>query len=354
VCADGGVDPPSVIADLGELTMTRGFDSIRGRRFARLGVLLVPAMLVVAACGASATPSPSPADAYQVVSQAIQAPMDQIKVQVGVHSTGGSSDISIDPSDIQIVLDTKAGKANVHLALPVSALGAEATQLQALGVTGDTLDLDVIYDGSALYAKSPLAATLIPMLTVQSGTPVTGDLTGWLRLGTAEDFAGLVGSLGAFASAAPEVSAAPSGLADLDPAQLKTELENAGVVVSYVGTETRNGVDSDHLTLTVDQSKLKSSPLASQLPSSQLGQLGDMVSGDTLSADVWLDRSDGRLNEADLHVASSDGSKTDVTILVSVPDSAAFDAPTDYTDVPIVPLITTLMQQFGGSLLPTP
>ena len=333
--------------------MTRRTTSFHVRS-ARLGILLLLAMLASAACGASATPSPSPADAYQAASRAIQAPMDQIEIQVGVQSTGGTNDISIDPSSIQLVLDTKAGKANLHLSLPLSALGSDAAQIQALGVTGDTLDLDVIYDGSALYAKSPLAATLIPMLSLQSGTPITGDLTGWLRLGTADDFAGLVGSLGAIASAAPEASPAPSGLADLDPEQLKTELENAGVTITYVGTESRNGADSDHLTLTVDQSKLETSPLASQLPSSQLGQIEGLVGGGTLSADVWLDRSDGRLNEADLHIGSSDGSKTDVTILVSVPDSASFDAPSDYTDVPVVPLITTLMQTFGGSLLPTP
>jgi hypothetical protein len=329
--------------------MTRGLDSIRMRRLVRPGVLLVLVMLVAAACGASATPSP--ADAYQAAARAIKAPMDQIKIQVGVASTGGTTDISIDPGAIQLVLDTKAGKANVHLSLPVAALGSDATQLLALGLTGDTLDLDLIYDGSALYAKSPLAATLLPLLSAQSGSPITGDLTGWLRLGTADDFASLADLFGATASGAPNASAAPSDLANLDPGQLKTELENAGVVITYVGTENRNGVDSDHLTLTVDPAKLASSPLTSELPGSQLGQIQDLTSGDTLSADVWLDQSDGRLNEADLHIGSSDGSKTDVTILVSVPDSTAFDAPSDYTDVPVMPLLTTLMQTFGGSLL---
>ncbi len=329
--------------------MTRGLDLIRGRRFGRPGLLLLLVMLVAAACGASATPSPSPADAYQTAGRAFQAPMDQVKVQLGIQSTGGSSDISIDPSAIQLVLDTKAGKASVHLSLPVAALGSDATQLQILGVTGDTLDLDVIYDGTALYAKSPLAATLIPMLTAQSGQPITGDLTGWLKLGTADDFAAIADSLGGMASAAPDASAMPSPLAGLDPAQLKSELESSGVTLSYVGTESRNGADSDHLTATVDPSKLASSPLANQIPS-QLGQLQNMASGDTLSADLWLDRSDGRLNEVDLHAGSSDGSKTDVTILVSVPDSASFDAPAASTDVPIVPMLTNLLQTFGGSL----
>ncbi len=330
--------------------MTRGLDLIRGRRFVRPGLLLLLVMLVAAACGASATPSPSPADAYQTVGRAFQAPMDQVKIQLGVHSSGGSNDISIDPSALQLVLDTKAGKANIHLSLPVAALGSDATQLQALGVTGDTLDLDVIYDGTALYAKSPLAATLIPMLTAQSGQPITGDLTGWLKLGTADDFAGLADSLGGLASTAPDASAAPSPLGNLDSAQLKTELENSGVTLTYVGSESRNGVDSDHLTASVDPSKLASSPLADQIPAGQLGQIQDLTSGDTLSIDMWLDRSDGRLNELDLHVGSSDGSKTDVTILVSVPDSTSFDAPATSTDVPIVPLLTTLMQTFGGSL----
>jgi hypothetical protein len=336
--------------------MIRGFNSIRGRRPVRLGLLLALAALVVAACGASASPSPTPGDAYQVAQRAFDASMDQLQVQVGVQSTGGTNDISIDPSAIQLVLDTKAGKGSLHLSLPVSALGSDATQLQALGVTGDTLDLDILYDGTALYAKSPLAATLVPMLAAQGGQPVTGDLTGWLRLGTADDFAGLVDSLGVTpgASGAPDASALPSGLGDLDPAQLKSELEDAGVVVTYVGSESRNGADSDHLTVTVDSQKLANSPLAKQLPASDLGQIQDIAGGDTLSADVWLNRSDGRLNEVDLHAASSDGSKTDITVLVSVPGATALDAPTDYTDVPVVPMLTTLMQTFGGSFLPTP
>src|SRR4029078_7541783 len=103
---------------------------------------------------------------------------DQIKLSIGMTTTGTESDISVKPEDIQIALDTKAGKGAFHVSLPKSALGSEAASLAQLGGTGDTLEIDVLFDGESLYAKSPIAATLLPMLMAQTGTPLTGDLTG--------------------------------------------------------------------------------------------------------------------------------------------------------------------------------
>jgi hypothetical protein len=333
--------------------MIRGSTTRAVRRLARLGAPLAAVALVLAACGGSSA-TPATTDPYEIAVRAIHAPMDQVQVEVGIKTSGTASDVTIDPGAIQIVADTKAGKASVHLSLPASALGSDLAPLAAMGGSSGTIDLDVLYDGQALYAKSPLAATLLPMLMSQSGQTISGDLTGWLRLGTAEDFASLAGGLGGLpgASGSPGASASPN-LASLDATQLKTQLDDSGVTLTYAGSESHNGANADHLTATVDQTKLSSGPLASQLPS-QLGQVEGLVGSQTLTADLWLDQSSGRLTELDLHGAGSDGSTTDVTVLVSVPGSAAFDAPSSYTDVPIVPLLTQLMQTFGGSLLPTP
>lgn len=321
-----------------------------GRRLGRLVVPLAMVALAVGACGSS---TPANTDPYDLAVKAMHAQMDQVKVQLGLKTSGSSNDMSIDPGAIALVLDTKATKASFHLSLPVSALGSDAAQLKALGVTGDTLDLDVLYDGQALYAKSPLATTLVPLLFAQSGQTITGDLTGWLKLGTAADFEALVAGIGGtlIPSPAPGASASP-GLTDLDAAQLKTELEGSGVVLTYAGTEQRNGVDSAHLTATIDGQKLASSPMAKELPVAQLGQVEALASGGTLTADIWLDRSSNRLNELDLHITGKDSSKTDLTVLVSVPDSTAFDAPATSTDVPVAPLLSTLLKSFGGLLLP--
>ena len=76
--------------------------------------------------------------------------------------------MTIPPEAIEVVVDTKAGKGSLHLALPVAALGDQAASLGALGVTGDKLELDAIFDGQGLYVKSPIASKVLPLLMLQS------------------------------------------------------------------------------------------------------------------------------------------------------------------------------------------
>ena len=236
-----------------------------------LALVAVPVALVVAGCSsAPATTAPAAAaDAYTVAGTVLDAPLDRLKIQVGVTTTGENA-VTIPPEAIEVVVDTKAGKGSLHLALPVAALGDQAASLGALGVTGDTLELDAVFDGQGLYVKSPIASKVLPLLMLQSGQVPAGDLSGWLKLGTAQEFEGLLGGLNAM----PSGSAGPvDELKNLDPAQLKQKLEEAGVVVTYVGPEQRNGVDAEHLTLTLDPAKLAASDIAKQLPAGQLGQI---------------------------------------------------------------------------------
>ena len=309
----------------------------------RLALAAMPLALVVAACGAApATTAPAAADAYEVAGTAFDAPLDRVKVQVGVTTTGSDA-ITIPPEAIEVVVDTKAGKGSLHLALPVAALGDQASSLSALGVTGDTLELDAIFDGQGLYVKSPIASKILPLLMLQSGQTPAGDLTGWLKLGTAQELEGMVGALGAM----PSASAGPADeLKNLDPAQLKQKLEEAGVIVTYVGTEQRNGVEAEHLTLTVDPAKLAASDIAKQLPADQLNQITGAAGAGSLSADVWLDKATGRPAEIDIHAAEG-SDKADITILVSDPGDVALTAPAPFTEVPIGPLVQSLMQMVG-------
>ena len=318
--------------------------SRRGRRLGFLSAVGAGLALVVAACGAStATPTPAPpADAYAVVSKAVSAPMDKVKLNVGLTTTGASP-VTIDPKSIELVVDTKAGKGSFHLSLPKSIAGSSASALP-----GDTIDLDVLFDGQAVYAKSPLAATFLPLLLSQTGQQVPGDLTGWIKLGTAEELGGLVGGLAGGASAAPSTPA----MASFTPDQLKDELEKAGITVTLVGTEQHNGVDADHVTIAVDPSKLENSDITKNLPAGQLGQLKDLAGQGTLTGDLWFDHASGRLSEADINVADKSGSETaKVTLLVSDPGDVSFDAPANAVEVPITPLLQVLMQ-LGGGMLP--
>jgi hypothetical protein len=315
------------------------------RRTGLFAALLSVLALLLAACGATATPSPVP-DPASVVARAVVAPMDRVKVQVGVEATADGETISIDPSQVEAIVDTAAGKGSFHLSLPKAMLGDDAAMLP---VIGDTIDLDVLFDGDALYLKSPLAANLLPMLLAQSGQPVPGDLTGWIKLGTAEELAGLAQGLGGMVAPSAEASLSP--FASATPEEIAQQLADAGITVTYVGTEPRNGVDSDHLAIAVDLEKLAASDFAQGVPGGDVGQLEDLADAGTLSADAWFDRATGRVNEIAINVAG-DGETGTITFLVSDPGDVSLDAPADAVEVSIMPLIQTLMQSFGG--LPTP
>jgi hypothetical protein len=332
--------------------MDREFRRSRGRGVGLVVALALLSLLIAACGGGSATPTPAAVtDPSEIVARAVAAPMDQVEVKVGIKTSGSTSgDISIDPDSLVVTIDSQAGKGSFHLSLPASALGSDASMLGVLGATGDTIDLDVLYDGQAVYAKSPLAATLLPLLMAQSGQTISGDLTGWLRLGTADDFAALGGTLGVLPGASPGASAVPEALPSLDPQQLQADLAASGVTLTYAGTESHNGVDADHLTMTIDGQKLASGPLASDMPSIGSSQLQDLANAGTLTADAWFDHSTGRVMEIDLNGTDNSGATFAVTILVSTPSSTSLDAPSSYTDVPIGPLLQTLMQSFGGSL----
>jgi hypothetical protein len=334
------------------LNDTMHLPSIRGNRLRRgLAFAALPLALVVAACGATPTaPTAAPvADAYTAAGKVFDAPLDRVKINVGVTATGEQA-IEIKPEAIEVVIDQSTGKGSVHLSIPADALGSDAAALGALG-GGDTIDIDALFDGQAVYVKSPLAATLLPFLAMQGMQLPSGDLSGWLKLGTAEELSGITGMLGQM----PEASGNPANeLKDLDPAELQQKLEDAGVTVTVVGQEQRNGVNSTHLLLNVDLKKLEASDLAGKLPTDQVPGLGDAAANGTLSADVWLDASTGRPNEIAIH--AGDGTdKADITVLISDPGDVSLDAPTTFVEVPIAPLLAPLMEQFGGALgSPTP
>ena len=271
--------------------------SIRGaRRRGALALAALPLALVVAACGAATPSAPAAAaDAYTSASKVFDAPLDRVKINVGVTASGEQA-IDIKPEAIELVIDQATGKGSVHLSIPSKALGSDAAALGALG-GGDTIDVDALFDGKGLYVKSPLAATLLPFLAMQGMQLPSGDLSGWLKLGTAEELSGITGMM----SGMPESSSNPANeLKDLDPAALKQHLEDAGVTVTVVGREQRNGVDSDHLLLNVDLKKLEASDLAGKLPTDQVPGLGDAAASGTLSADVLAGRLD-RAPERDRH-----------------------------------------------------
>ncbi len=164
----------------------------------------VVALVAAAAIGLLAACSSQPAstDPYQVVDQATHATYgDLVQANLGVDVTGSQA-VHVDPSAMQLVVDTKSGKADLAVSVSLDALQVDAATRAQLGLTGSTLDLDVRYDGTALYTKSPLLAPMLTALVAGSGS-TPGDYSGWVRLGTTAELAALAGGL------VPQVSLPP-------------------------------------------------------------------------------------------------------------------------------------------------
>jgi hypothetical protein len=302
---------------------------------------LAIAAIVLAGCGGTTLTDP-----YQIVDKSASATYDVVQVNVGFSATGSGQPVTVDPKSIQVIADQKNAKAEIKISLPIAQLGADAAALAQLGITGDNLDLDVVYDGQALYAKGAVLTTLLSMLLTQAGvTP--GDLSGWLRLGTKDEFEALAGQL------APSALPSMAPVASHDAASIKKGLDALGITLTYVGAEKRANKDTAHLSVVVDAAKLTSSPAFSDVPSSQADTVKTALQQVAISADAWIDSSSYRLVEIDLHVTPKDGStgKVDVTVLVSQPtDTSGLAAPSPYTAVPLSQLVTQLLQTFGQGL----
>src|SRR5579862_427911 len=264
------------------------------RRLFTAGLISVIAMVAVACSGTTTT-----ADPYQLAFNAKNAGWDQVQVDLALSVQNGSDSINLQPGAVRLVVDTKAGKGLFHVSLPVSALVPSvvpsASDLAQFGVTGDTIDLDVLWDGSALYVKSPLAPSLVTLLMASTGgTAPQGDLTGWLKLATAADFASL-GALAGGAGGAAGASTAPMASIG-SAADLKAVLTDAGVTLTYVGTEQHAGTNADHLSVQVDWQKLAASGAATN-PSTQaeVQQVISAAQNATFTIDLWLDHSSSRI-----------------------------------------------------------
>jgi hypothetical protein len=316
------------------------------------------ALVVLSACGSK----PAVTDPYQVVDQATTATYgDLVQANLGIDVSGSGQDVHVDPSALQLIVDTKAGKADVAVSLPMDALQLDAATRTQMGLTGSTLDLDVRFDGTALYTKSPLLQTLLTALVMQSGgTP--GDYSGWVRLGTVEELGALAAGLVPQVSLPPVASAGPFG--SHDAASLRTNLEGAGITLTYVGQEQRSGHSADHLTATIDVSKLRNSPMGANLTGSQISQVEDALAQVDLTTDLWFAADSHKLTEIDLTAVGkagaaasaqiASGDKVAFTLLLSTPaDASALTAPANYTEVPLGPIIQSLLKSFGGGLFPS-
>ncbi|HET7182771.1 MAG TPA: hypothetical protein VFI15_11110 [Candidatus Limnocylindrales bacterium] len=310
------------------------------RKLLSLGTAALFVMLV-AGCGNNASSDP-----YQLVLDTRNSTQNQVQIDIGAGVTSAGTTVTLDPGAIRIVIDSAAGKGSFHLSLPAAALNVGADELAQLGITGSTIDADVLYDGQALYAKSPILGTLLTLFSAQGGiTLPSGDLTGWLKLLTKADLDTLGMGAAGSATAAPTTAT--------DAATLKTDLNNAGITLTLAGTETKNGANAAHITVAVDVNKfLDSGMVPSTVQKGQLDQLREAAKTATVTGDLWVDSASKHLVEMDIHITSTgtDAGTANLTVAFSTPSSPDFTAPATSVEVPTMQIVGQLIQMFGASL----
>ncbi len=293
-----------------------------------------------AGCTGTATVDP-----YAVTTRAFQAGWDQVQVSVGMSVTAAGQTIAIPPAAMRLVVDGVAGKALVTVSIPASTLGVPGA-FARLGLSGDSLTFDAVYDGEALYARSAVMGPALRQLFAGSSALPSGDLTGWLRLVQRSDLEKL--GAGSAGPALPAIPAPPSGSTPPSPdgAPLRQTLDSVGIGLSYAGEEQRDALDTDHVHGTVDWNKLVNSPAASSVPQTEVDQLRAMAASMSTTFDLWADRATGRLDHVDVHFAvrGSNGGSFDVEIgLAAPPAGLKFGAPPKFLDVPLLKLLGPFM-----------
>ena len=317
------------------------------------------AALAVSGCSPAATPTPPPDPQSLLVAASKASYPSKLEITMGGSYTASGTTTALPDKLLVIDIDTAAGAGSVHLAVPASLLGAGgAAMLAQLGVTGDSLTFDVLYDGSALYAKSPAMPTLVTELATLAAGATMPQLTGdtWAKVLDAATIKQLTSSAqSAVESAAPAASAATT-----DP---KAILGEIGAALTLGPQATGAGGPANDIKLSVDPAKLKAYMLAhpEQFPTTQLSTISALGTLTAISADVLVDVATSRIEEVSLTIgATASGSDVAFTAKVDIAEAPAgvtFAAPSGAVDLPLVQIVGPLVQSLmsaGGSGLPIP
>jgi hypothetical protein len=326
------------------------------RRHAFLAAALAAALAVLG-CSPAASPTPPP-DAQSVLQAAAKATYPaKLEITVGGSLTSGGSTTTLPDNLLVIDLDTSAGAGSVHLQVPTSALGSDgASTLAQLGVTGDSLTVDVLYDGSALYAKSPALPALVSELSMLApGTQLpTLAPDSWARLIDEATIKQLMASAGSAVE-----SAAPS--ASIDTSDMQAVLDEVGATLTLEAQATGPAGPASDVRLTIDPAKLKAYMTAhpEQFPTTQLQTLSALDSLTSITADVLVDVATSRVVQITLAASgTSNGDTGTVAVKIGIaeaPASVSFTAPSNAVDLPLAQILGPMLSSFlGSSGLPIP
>ena len=311
----------------------------------RLALLISVAVASATLLGGCASVA-APANAYDQLTTSVKTAWSPVQVNVGLTVTAAGKTVALDPKDLAFVVDDATQTFALHASIPAKGFGIPDSALSKLGIDGDTVDFDVLYANDALYARGVFLKPMLKSILGPVGKLPSGDLTGWLKLGTKEELAAL-SALERSAAGTPSASQGP-----LDAGALRTSLDEIGLSLTTAGVEVHNGANAQHLKIAVDTAKLAANPDFVAGAGGNTAQVAAMASAVTVSGDIWIDAGSNRVVESDLHVATTADAGAagvaDVTVTARDPDgSVSLAPPASSVAVPLGTLISQMMKMMG-------
>jgi hypothetical protein len=231
-----------------------------------------------------------------------------------------------DPSSIITqVLSSGQGTTSFHIKIEVTGTIKAAALKSAAGSSGGALTGDVKLDGTAIEGdvdvvnKAAHMSLTVPPIAMLGNVPLTGDLI------VKDSFlyykVSLLGpkytktALGDLTSGLPVTvpTAGPSALAGMADqiAQLRQQLDAAGVKATLVGVEQIGGKDAYHISISVPLDKINTeiaAAAASEAPGMKI---------DSASVDVWTYKDSYQLAKIQIAGASSSLGNLGMTITIT-------------------------------------
>ncbi|HVL03923.1 MAG TPA: hypothetical protein VM386_05755 [Acidimicrobiales bacterium] len=268
-------------------------------------------------------------DPYELTGNVLSKPQGLVQLNVGFGYQSRSGTVRISPDMIRVVVDAEQDRFLVNISIPGAALGLGPEELALGMLPGGRVEMDMLFDADALYARAPLLAESLPFLLmgVGDGDIPDGDFRGWLKLASADE----LDALGDMMAAMQRMGGGPnppdlSEYQELSPAQLKQLLEDSGITLSDEGVEERNGVAAHHVSVSLDYDAFAQSELFETLFQDGAGSMPPV--GSSFTTDLWFDQANQRPLEVSLTGSAGDGERFELVILFSEPDAGTtFDAP---------------------------
>ena len=244
-------------------------------------------------------------------------------------AAAGASAAAVNPNDpssiITQVLSNGQGTTSFHIKIEVTGTIKKAFLQSAGGSSGTAFTSDLKLDGTAIEGDVDVAkqaahlSLAVAPMAMFGNVPITGDLI--LKASALYYKVSLLGpqytktDLGSLASLSPVAVPTPgasalAGVAD-QIAQIRQQLDAAGVKATLVGVEQIGGKDAYHISLSVPIDKLNAqiaAAAASAAPGMKI---------DSASIDLWTYKDTYQLAKIQIAGASSSIGNLGITITVT-------------------------------------